>query len=312
MDLTEAPTNDRQPRVGVVIVAYRSEDTITRCLIPLLVGSIPLQVVLVDNSPTNALKAQVDELPRQWPLTYIFMGNNAGFGAASNLGLDRVTAPLTLFLNPDAWIDDQGLAACIDRINADPDVGLLGCRLVKLDGSLDHACKRNIPTAHSAVRHLLSRRGNSSYRATDLNEFCEGTVGAVNGAFMLGRTAELRAIGGFDESFWMYGEDLDLCIRVARRNKSILYFPAATAVHLKGASSGTVRAWPIHREFYRSMEIFCIKYPETHRPFPRWITVLGIRTAMVATYLINEVKARRTSLRRVQDCPAQEESQVSC
>lgn len=278
--------------VGVVVVAYKSDETIERCLTPLASGSYPVEIVVLDNSPTDSLREIVEQIAARWPLNYIWTGENVGFGVASNRGLVAVDAPFTLFLNPDAWIDADSLAICVDRLQRDETVGLLGCRLVRLDGTLDHACKRNMPTVRSALGHLTGR-GGGSYKTANLGEMDEGNVGAINGAFMLGRTDEIRSLGGFDEDFWMYGEDLDLCWRMTETGKSILYFPRATAVHIKSASAGVIRPWRIHRAFYKSMEIFCRKHPQMYRPFPLPVTLVGIRTLMLATYVIGRLRGGR-------------------
>jgi N-acetylglucosaminyl-diphospho-decaprenol L-rhamnosyltransferase len=123
-----------------------------------------------------------------------------------------------------------------------PEVGICGCRLVREDGTFDHAAKRSFPTPLGALAHFTgvgraawAPRALSQYRAPDVEE---GPVDAVNGAFMLMRRAALDEVGLFDEGYWLYMEDLDLCYRFAQAGWLTWYQPAVTLMHTKGGAAG--------------------------------------------------------------------------
>jgi N-acetylglucosaminyl-diphospho-decaprenol L-rhamnosyltransferase len=279
-----APAVALQPLVSVVIVTYHSEQTIDACLGPL--AGHRLQLIVVNNDQSSSfLRRLADTYGSAVELHS--MGRNAGFGAACNVGLAHAESEVVLFLNPDASITFDDLMACRRALLESPDVGAMTCRLITADGSLDHACKRNIPTPTSSLAYFLRRfGGRSTYTAPELGEFEIGEVEAINGAFMLGPAVAFRAVGGFDETFWMYGEDLDLCLRLRNAGWRILYWPEVTAIHLKGASSGSRRSWLVNRAFHRSMLVFFSKhYPDS----PLGLRILigaGVRARMLAVYLL--------------------------
>jgi GT2 family glycosyltransferase len=185
---------------------------------------------------------------------------NLGFAAATNLGARRGSAPYLLALNPDTEVTSGALDAVLAVLEDRPEVAVAGPRLVRPDGSFDHAARRSFPTPLSALGHLsgVGRRASSgplaAYRAPEV-EF--GPVGAVNGAFMLMRRSAFEDAGGFDEGYWMYMEDLDLSYRLAQEGWISWYEPAAIVHHVKGGSStmGGERSlrlnWHFHRGMYR-------------------------------------------------------------
>jgi GT2 family glycosyltransferase len=122
-----------------------------------------------------------------------------------------------------------------------PEVGVCGCRLVREDGSFDHASRRSFPTIAGSLGHFLgigrharAPKSLSQYRAPEVSA---GVVDAVNGAFMLMRRSAFEAVGGFDEGYWMYMEDLDLCYRLAEAGWVTWYEPSITVLHVKGGTS---------------------------------------------------------------------------
>lgn len=232
--------------LGIVIVAYKSRNELPGCL-----GSIPstlhdraIEVVVVDNSlDADGTGAWMrSEHPS---MTYINPGENLGFGRANNLGASRVRGECLLYLNPDTVCNAQALEHCVERIRLERDIGLISPRLELADVSMDLACRRSIPTmwdgfcrATGLAAAFPDRKLFAGYNLTYLPK--EGTydVAAINGAFMMGRREVLEKIGGFDESFFMYGDDLDLCIRVRKAGYRIVYDGRHSIVHLKGLSVG--------------------------------------------------------------------------
>jgi N-acetylglucosaminyl-diphospho-decaprenol L-rhamnosyltransferase len=246
-------------RVDVVIVSYRSRDLIVRCLDSLRASrDLAPKIMVVDNHSGDGTLAALESAHPDviaWD-----SGSNQGFAKSVNAALSLCTADYTLVLNPDTEVPAPTLAHLVQVMDSEPTVGVLGCRLVQLDGSLDKACKRRFPSERDAVRYLvnkvLNRTSSSRYTADDLGEFELGDVDAVNGAFMLLRKSALDVVGPLDERYWMYGEDLDWCRRFRRSGFRVLYDGRVTALHVKGASSGQHRGFRTNWHFHRSMWLF--------------------------------------------------------
>jgi N-acetylglucosaminyl-diphospho-decaprenol L-rhamnosyltransferase len=245
--------------IDVVIVSYRSRELLRRCLDSLRAHppAIPMSVIVVDNASEDDTTVMVAaEYPE---VQLIASPTNLGFAAASNLGARRGTSPYLLALNPDTAVTDGALDTVLSAIEAHPEVAVAGPRLVRPDGSLDHASKRSFPTPLSALGHFtgVGRREGATgraaaYRAPDVDS---GRVDAVNGAFMLMRRSAFEEAGGFDEGYWMYMEDLDLSYTLAQAGWLTWYEPAATVLHVKGGTVGGERSvrlnWAFHRGMYR-------------------------------------------------------------
>jgi N-acetylglucosaminyl-diphospho-decaprenol L-rhamnosyltransferase len=172
---------------------------------------------------------------------------NLGFGRANNLGYARSRGDFVLFLNPDTVSNAAALAHCLDRLQADERIGLISPQLVQADGTMDLACRRGIPTlwdgfcrASGLAATFSSVAWFAGYNLTHLPVAGTYEVGAINGAFMLAPRRALVAVAPdgqvFDERFFMYGDDLDLCIRVTRAGWKIVYDGAVRITHLKGVS----------------------------------------------------------------------------
>jgi GT2 family glycosyltransferase len=199
-------------------------------------------------------------------------GANLGFGRAANIGLRRTCGDFVLLLNPDTVVPPGALAACVQALTGRPKAGMLGCKLVRTDGSLDHACKRQIPTPLSALSYFARRVGRrpavpaGQYTAGHLPDDQEGVVGAINGAFMLVRREAIDDVGLFDEAYWMYGEDLDWCFRFSQRGWQVVYWPGATVTHVKAGISGTRRSTRLNFAFHHSMWIFFRTHQASQHP----------------------------------------------
>ena len=231
------------PLLSVIIVAYRSHDELGPCLasLPRTLAARPVEVIVVDNSPGDGAG---DLVRRDFPwVRYLAPGGNLGFGRANNLGYRQAAGELILFLNPDTIANAPALEHLVRRLQAEPGIGLLSPRLVQADGTMDLACRRSIPNlwdgfcrACGLAAAFPRRRWFAGYNLTHLPADGTHDVGAINGAFMLTRRAVLERVGLFDEAFSMYGDDLDLCIRVARAGWRIVYDGRVQLVHLKGVS----------------------------------------------------------------------------
>ena len=231
------------PILSVIIVAYKSRAELPACLgsLPRELLGRPLEVCVVNNSPGDGV---AEWSAREFPaVRLIEPGPNTGFGRANNLGYRATTGECVLFLNPDTIANAAALEHCVQRVLAEPELGLVSPRLEQADGRMDLACRRAIPTLWdgfcrasglaAAFPHTALFAG---YNLTHLPVDGTYAVGAINGAFMLGRRDVFEQTGQFDEQFFMYGDDLDLCIRVARAGFKIVYDGRVALTHLKGLS----------------------------------------------------------------------------
>jgi len=275
--------------VGVVIVAYNTRELLRRCLRTVLASrDVSLLVCVVDNDSTDGSAAMVaDEFPQ---VSLIANSENVGYPAANNQGLallgfgDASAARIpryALLLNPDTEVPVDGLATVVRYADAHADVGVVGPRLVRPDGSLDLACRRSFPSPEVSFYRMtgLSRlfprsRRFGRYNLTFLAEDEAADVDSVVGAFMMVRCKAIRDAGLLDDSFFMYGEDLDWAYRIKQAGWRVVYYPEVTVLHVKRASS---RQNPRARvEFWRSMEIFYRKHYAGETPRALHALILGV------------------------------------
>jgi GT2 family glycosyltransferase len=226
--------------LDVAIVSYRCRDLLRACLASLdeHAPGCPMTTCVVDNASGDGTAAMV---AREFPqVTLIESETNRGFAAATNVAIGHGSAPYVLVLNPDTEVRAETLDRLVELMEDQPDIGVSGCRLELEDGTFDHASRRSFPTLVGALGHFtgIGRvfRGGplAQYRAPNVER---GPVDAVNGAFMLIRRGALDQVGLFDEGYWMYMEDLDLCYRLKQGGWVTWYEPSVSALHIKGGSA---------------------------------------------------------------------------
>ncbi|HXK58724.1 MAG TPA: glycosyltransferase family 2 protein [Acidobacteriota bacterium] len=254
-------------RLTIVIVSYNSGDFLPDCLESLYRETqfADYQVVVVDNASADRT-VFVDLKQRFDKLAVLFNSENLGFAKACNQGIRAFPAQSYLLLNPDCIILDNAIEKCLCYLEARPEIGIVGCRVQNPDGSLQLACRRAIPRPSTALYRFtgLSRlfprnkylgRYNYSY----LDDRLTHAVDAVSGSFLMFRSAVGDRIGLLDETFFLYGEDLDFCYRAGLDGWKVIYYPEAIVTHHKRRSSSQdARAANFH--FYNAMKIFYRKH----------------------------------------------------
>lgn len=231
------------PLLSVIIVAYKSRDELPACLgsLPVELLGRPVEVCVVNNSPGDGVAPW---MKGAFPtMRCLEPGSNLGFGRANNLGYRSTRGQCVLFLNPDTISNRGALEHCVQRVLLEPDLGLISPRLEQANGAMDLACRRSIPTlwdgfcrASGLATKFPHTALFAGYNLTHRPIAETYDVGAINGAFMLGRRDVLEQVGQFDETFFMYGDDLDLCIRMTRAGFRVVYDGRVSLVHLKGLS----------------------------------------------------------------------------
>lgn len=259
--------------LAVVIVSYNTREFLGPCLeaLPAALGGLRVATWVVDNaSPDGSAELVAERFPA---VRLIASDRNGGYAYGNNLALraagfdgPRPEFRHALLLNPDTVPPAGSIERLVRFLDASPKIGVCGPRVVRPDGTLDRACRRGLPTPLvsfyqlSGLARLFPRsRHFARYNLTYLPEDRQAEVGAVVGACMLLRGAALQKVGLMDERFFMYGEDLDLCLRVSQDGWSVVYYPDVTLVHHKGRATRKSSERMIH-EFYRSMDLFHDKH----------------------------------------------------
>lgn len=253
------------PDLHIVIVNYNTRDLLRDCLTSIResrLGERSLAVTVVDAGSDDG---SADVVAAEFPEVVVVRSGNFGYPHNNNVGLKRLAARYHLLLNPDTLLPPAALAAALAHMDATPDVGALGPRLVLADGSLDPACRRGFPTVLNSVakfsglaRLFPRNRVLASYNLTYLSQDEVAEVDSLVGAFMLLRGQALAEIGGLDQAYFMYAEDVDLCYRLKAVGWRVEYWPEITVLHYKRAASSKSERAP--REFYTSMRLFYDKH----------------------------------------------------
>lgn len=230
-------------KLSVIIVSWKVRELLRACLVSLLrETALPrdaFEIIVVDNDSGDGSDAM---LRAEFPaVRVIASGENLGFGAANNLALPFCSGEFVLLLNPDTSVLPKAVDMLLARMAARPDIVAIGCRLLNGDGSLQRWTAGAFPTLLNLCTHylfldrMLPRWLRPDPLYLDRDSSLESEVEWVSGACMLLRR---KALGEqiFDRSFFMYGEDMELCQRLRRDGGKVLYYPAVSVVHYQGAS----------------------------------------------------------------------------
>ncbi|MEZ4415147.1 MAG: glycosyltransferase family 2 protein [Gemmatimonadota bacterium] len=241
------------PQVTAVVVSYNTRELTIRAVASLEEQrGVDVAAVVVDNGSADG---SVEALRARFPqIQVIEVGENLGFGRANNLGALHATTPYLLFLNSDAWFSDQdGLAALVEAADRDELCAAVGPRVESEDGSLQWSARRAPTIARElCTRTELWRLLPQAWRSGWLlgPQFAHDrrqTVDWVIGACMLVRTEWFHGVSGFDPAIFLYGEELDLCLRMRRSGGRIWFDPAASVIHVGGASGEGTSARKVGR-----------------------------------------------------------------
>jgi GT2 family glycosyltransferase len=269
--------------ISVIVVNYKVPLSLRQSLRSLRESENvnAIEVIVVDNASEDGSAAAIcAEFPE---VKWIQLKTNIGFGKACNVGARNAAGEYLLFLNPDTIVSHRTLSMACAFMQERADVGMLGPKILNPDGTLQPGCRRGFPTPESAMFHFfgLSRLFPKSlrfghYHLTWLDPDESSEVDAISGSFMFMRRTLFEKLGGFDERFFMYGEDIDLCRRVHEAGFKVWYFPPIQIIHLKGRSSAR-RFWHSRIAFYEAMIIYSRKYRHLHNKFfPNWLVYVGI------------------------------------
>jgi GT2 family glycosyltransferase len=278
---SELGTQNSELDLVVIILNYNTRDLLRDCLASLREqAGLRFVTCVVDNcSNDESAEMVAHEFPE---VTLIRAPANNGYSAGNNLGLrafglpDHPQARHAMLLNPDTVVPADALRSMVAFADAHADVGVVGPRLILPDGTLDKACRRSFPTPEVSFYRLAGlsalfpkSRRFGRYNMTYLDEHAQADVDSVVGACMLVRAEAIQKAGLLDEQFFMYGEDLDWCLRIKSlslpkgegRSESkyrVVYYPAVIVHHVKRAASR--KSKKAQYEFQRAMWLFYRKH----------------------------------------------------
>lgn len=269
---------------SVIIIAYNSCDFIPACLKSIrdACENVDAQVIVLDNGSKEPVLPEIKEFFPE--VTWLESKENLGFGKGCNLAEKHATNPYLFFVNPDTVVSRDSFTRALDFMKEHPEAGTVGCRILNEDGSLQWACRRSFPTIVSAVSKTIGlaslfpkSKTLASYNMTyaDPDEMIE--VDAISGSFFCIRRDVYEKLNGFDEDFFMYGEDLDLCFRTKEMGLHNYYTPVTNILHFKGQSCRT-RRWGSYVDFYKAMLIFVKKHKDLYF-VPNFLVSFGIMFA---------------------------------
>ena len=284
-----------KPKLSVVIVNYFSERSLVRCLRSIENQSDPIEVIVVDNGSQQRRWAGL--LAAHPAVVWHSMGTNAGFSAACNAGASRARSRKLLFLNPDTRVLAGSLGALARALDSREYSGaILGCAVYNGDGSVQLSCRRfpNWKTFFAGRFSLLTRlfpanSWSAGYLMGDFDRQSVRRVDWVSGAALAMRKSTFERLGGFDERFFVYFEDVDLCHRAADMGIPTCYLPEARVEHVIGGSS---RGVPYRALAYRHRSMWT--YYKHHLRYvwldPFALTVIyGRLAALVAIHALAQL-----------------------
>jgi N-acetylglucosaminyl-diphospho-decaprenol L-rhamnosyltransferase len=282
----------RVPLVDVVVVSYNSRAELRQC-VESIAREEWVNVIIVDNaSPDGSLEA-IEDLP----VTRVQLDTNGGFARGCNTGWRMGIAPYVLFLNPDARIDPESLRQLARVFEEDSRVGAAGPRIVDDQGRLEFSIRRFPSLASTYAQALFLHRiwphaqwSDEVVRVPDRYRGA-GAVQWLSGACLMIRRSILERIGGFDEGFFMYCEDKDLCRRVWATGSTVRFDPDAVAVHVGGGGASAPRG-----DLLPVLASSRVRYAGKHR---RRLAALGERVGVALGSLTHAVIGRGDAAMRL-------------
>lgn len=252
--------------LSIIIVNYNVKEFLQNLIYSIEKASsdLNIEIIVVDNASSDG---SVELIEEKFPsIKLIANEKNLGFSAANNAGLKIAKGKFLLLLNPDTLVQEDTFKNLIEFFQKSPDAGLVGCKILNPDGTLQLACRRGFPgpwTSFCKVTGLSTLFPNSKlfarYNLTYLDENQTYEVDAISGSFMMFTREVYEKVGGLDEQFFMYGEDLDICYRVQKAGYKNYYVHSTQIIHYKGES--TKRSGLDETKiFYNAMHLFVKKH----------------------------------------------------
>jgi hypothetical protein len=282
--------------LSVVIVNYQTFELTKNTINSIFEYDYPfsVEVIVVDNASSDDSLSKLQDYFKD-KVKFIASAENNGFAAGNNQALRVAKGRYVLLLNSDTIVWENTLENIYDYMENHPDVGASGCRVLLENGELDKACKRSFPNVKNSffrLFHIPTNSDNDDYNLDNLPDDEIYEIDCLTGAFMFIRKEALDEAGFLDETFFMYGEDIDLCYRIKNSGWKIIYYGESKITHLKGASSKKQKSKLIY-EFYRAMYIYYKKHHASESSFIVNIVVyIGIFVLLILKLFLNLFKKK--------------------
>lgn len=261
-------------KLSIIILNYNVRYFLELCLksVVAAISTIDAEIIVVDNNSNDESCNMIKHLFPE--VTLIENKENFGFSKGNNQGVAVAKGEYICILNPDTVVAEDTFEKLLKFASLQEKPGIVGCKLIDGTGQFLPESKRNIPTVKVALRKLL---GNSKkYYANHLNRDETGKVDILVGAFMLLKKEIYQEVNGFDEDYFMFGEDIDLSYRILNLGYNNYYFSDTTIIHYKGES--TLKNINYVIDFYNAMQLFYKKHFKRNILFDTLVS-LGIKIA---------------------------------
>jgi|TARA_B100001559_G_scaffold216127_1_gene181194 GT2 family glycosyltransferase len=218
------------------------------------IKDISSEIIVIDN---NSSDDSCSVIKLNYPEIILIQNKeNIGFSKANNQAVKIASGEYICILNPDTVVSENTFNKILKFSDSKNDIGIVGCRFVDGSGAFLAESKRKVPTIIAAIQKLLGFGYN--YYETEISENQIAKVSVLTGAFMLMKNNFFRELGGFDENFFMYGEDIDLSFRALKMNKINYYYGKETIIHFKGESTRKNKIY--YKNFFSAMQVFYNKH----------------------------------------------------
>lgn len=248
-------------QLSVVILNYNVRYFLEQCLLSVqkATQNIEAEIIVVDNnSPDDSCKMVCERFP---DVVLIENKENLGFPKGNNIGVEKASGKFLCILNPDTVVAEDTFEKLIAFAETKDNLGIVGCKLIDGTGNFLPESKRGVPTPMVSFSKIFSlyklfpkNKTFGKYYASHLTEKQTGNVEVLVGAFMFLERRTYLEVGGFDERYFMYGEDIDFSFSVLKTDRKNFYFPETTVIHYKGES--TSRDKKYLKRFQQGMDLF--------------------------------------------------------
>ncbi len=282
--------------LSIVIVNYNTKK-LTEQTVRSVISStdgIDYEIIVVDNSSKTSEYFEMED-KRVKILSKV---ENKGFGHACNMGANIAIGRYILFLNSDTIMRRGTLKGAVKYMDSHGDIGCLGIKTLLRDGSFDHGCKRGFPTPFNSFCYVLKLdkilpkvKKFGGYTLNYLSQNETNEVDSVSGAFMLIPKRVLSKVGLFDESIFMYGEDIDLCYRIKKSGFKVVYYADVWMTHLKGQSGLHTKSPLVIKHFHDGIKRFYdMYYKDKHNFAVTFLMHSAINIRYVLTLMFSKIR----------------------
>ncbi|OBW42346.1 N-acetylglucosaminyl-diphospho-decaprenol L-rhamnosyltransferase [Chryseobacterium sp. MOF25P] len=265
-------------KLSIIIVNYNVTQLLRNCLISIekYNDGVDYEVIVIDNKSTDS--SWGDLIPEFPKVHFMASEENGGFAKANNEAIKTAIGEYVLILNPDTELEGFYLKEILDFADSKTNFGCLGVRMHDANGDFLPESKRSVPDMMNSFEKLFTsfkKKNSKSYYRNDIDEYGVAEVEVITGAFFLVKKEVYEKIGGLDESYFMYGEDIDICYTLLNNGYQNYYYGKASILHHKGES--TVKDEVYLERFYGAMQIFIDKYYRESKPLQYSFMKAGLK-----------------------------------